>query len=506
MSRSLSWKPIAPLDPTRIPLNGRVAALDALRAEWEAQLARIPEEDRRRRRQRTLRKLSIETGIIERIYEIDWGLTLTLVAEGFTRDVIERAGGKLDDVTLATLNAQRDALEMVVDFVRDQRKLSASFIKELHHAVTRTQRTYTATDALGQVVERELQHGRWKQWPNHVTRQDGSTLEYCPPEHLDSEIDNLTAWYEELKATPVHPLVEAAWLHHRFVQIHPFADGNGRVARALTLLVLQRHHYPPLVVDRFHRDRYLKALDRANEDDLTPLVTLFTILESSAIASELESALEPERGTSSSVAHTLAAQLAARRDQDRTRRRQAMEVRALAIAKMTSHWIRSKRTELLALFAEQGLHDIRISDSEATSANPEYPSGLRGDDALPKHLWYRRQVVQSARRAGHYADFGGFVGLSTLRVQIGGIRLVFLASIHGAGADTGVFAVTSFASLRLGGRGDGNVDDMDFPTSSDSFRVVHTESMEAINERYAELADQLDEGLSVALVELMKYV
>jgi|GEM_PF-6737520 len=30
-----------------------------------------------------------------------------------------------------------------------------------------------------------------------------------------------------------HPLLVAAWLHHQFVQIHPFQDGNGRVTRAL---------------------------------------------------------------------------------------------------------------------------------------------------------------------------------------------------------------------------------------------------------------------------------
>jgi Fic family protein len=348
--------------------------------------------------------------------------------------VLERAGGRLDDLTVATLNAQRDALEMVIDFVRDERRLSPSFIKELHHACTRTQTTYTATDALGQVVERELPHGRWKQWSNHVVRQDGSRLEYCPPEHVDAEVDNLTQWYEELEQAPItaHPIVKAAWLHHRFVQIHPFADGNGRVARALTLLVMQRHHYAPMVVDRFHRAAYQQALDAANDGDLRPRVALFTNLESSALASELESAIEPERGTSTKVAHTLAAQLSARRDKERLQRRKELEVRALAVAAMASHWISAKRAELISLFHEQGIQEVKITSFDASSAKPE---PLASEDEQPHHLWFRRQVIQSARRAGHYADFGGFVGLTTLRIAVGSAKLNFMVSLHGAGVD-----------------------------------------------------------------------
>jgi hypothetical protein len=198
-STRTAWQPIQQLGPQSRHTNGRIAALDALRKEWQAQWSMLNEAERLRRRQRTLRKLAIETGILERLYDIDWGLTLTLVAEGLTRDVVERAGGRVDDTTIATLAAQRDSLEMVIDFVREERRLTPSFIKELHHAITRTQATYTATDALGQVVERELPHGRWKQWPNHVRRRDGSLLEYCPPEHVDAEIDQLTQWYEQLE-------------------------------------------------------------------------------------------------------------------------------------------------------------------------------------------------------------------------------------------------------------------------------------------------------------------
>lgn len=48
-------------------------------------------------------------------------------------------------------------------------------------------------------------------------------------------MERLVRIYEE--ETGVHPLIRSAWLHHSFIQIHPFEDGNGRVARAITLLV-----------------------------------------------------------------------------------------------------------------------------------------------------------------------------------------------------------------------------------------------------------------------------
>ncbi|HSK01027.1 MAG TPA: Fic family protein [Kofleriaceae bacterium] len=497
------WKPITPLDVTAVSANGRIAAVDALREAWRAQLEKLAEDDRKKARQRTLRKLAIETGIIERLYDLDWGLTLTLIAEGIARDVVERASGKVDDHTLATLIAQRDSLELVIDFVKQDRRLTPSFLKELHHALTRTQPHYTAVDALGQAVQRALPRGQWKQWPNHVVRPDGTLLEYCPPEHVDSEIDNLCTWYEGLEIQNLHPLIKAAWLHHRFVQIHPFADGNGRVARGLTLLVMQRHQYAPLVVDRFHRAAYVEALDRANDGDLSPLVQLFANLESAALAGELEQPAAAEPTTSRQVAHTLAAQLAARRARADSLQRTALEVRGKAIVADLQHWFREKCQELWEVFGQQGIEDIEISDFTDRSDQPAFQHGMY------RHLDLRRQVIESARVAGHHADLSGFVALVNLRIRIEveGTNLGFHASVHGAGSDSGVLAVTTFATIRQGTRPDQEAPDTeDIPTTADAFRVVYTEPMEAVNDRLGELHELLDQGLAVALAELLKRI
>ncbi|MGH2896093.1 MAG: Fic family protein [Solirubrobacteraceae bacterium] len=62
-----------------------------------------------------------------------------------------------------------------------------------------------------------------------------------------------------------------AELHARFEQIHPFLDGNGRAGRLVLNLLLIRLGYPPAIIYKGDRSRYLDALRRADQDDLGPL-------------------------------------------------------------------------------------------------------------------------------------------------------------------------------------------------------------------------------------------
>ena len=84
---------------------------------------------------------------------------------------------------------------------------------------------------------------------------DGEIHEYCPPEQVESELDNLVSLYEATQGESGghHQLLVAAWLHHRFTQIHPFQDGNGRVAPALLTWHLVKAGYLPVVVKRDDR-------------------------------------------------------------------------------------------------------------------------------------------------------------------------------------------------------------------------------------------------------------
>ena len=93
-----------------------------------------------------------------------------------------------------------------------------------------------------------------------------------------SEVPALvTDWLRDANRGPgdQHPMFFVADLHARFERVHPFRDGNGRVGRLATNLLLVRHGYPPAVIYKRDRTRYLNALRRADRGDAGPLAEVF---------------------------------------------------------------------------------------------------------------------------------------------------------------------------------------------------------------------------------------
>ena len=76
--------------------------------------------------------------------------------------------------------------------------------------------------------------------------------------------DLMSDFYAWLHSDVVlHPIVVAADAHYRFVTIHPFVDGNGRTARLLMNLLLMQSGYPPALIRKEDRRRYINALEQA---------------------------------------------------------------------------------------------------------------------------------------------------------------------------------------------------------------------------------------------------
>jgi Fic family protein len=87
----------------------------------------------------------------------------------------------------------------------------------------------------------------------------------------------VTDWLRDANRGPAdgqHPMLFVADLHARFERIHPFRDGNGRVGRLATNLLLVRHGFPPAVIYKRDRTRYLNALRRADRGDPGALAEL----------------------------------------------------------------------------------------------------------------------------------------------------------------------------------------------------------------------------------------
>lgn len=218
--------------------------------------------------------------MIENLYEIERGVTQTLIEHGFQADLLHHGStNKPRDYVIRLLKDQKDALDGVFAFVEGDRQLSTAYIKELQATLLRSQDVTDGMDSQGRSIKIPLIKGNWKQRANDPVG-DGITYTYCPPEQVNSEMDRLVHLHHQHRRDGAPSDVQAAWLHHRFTQIHPFQDGNGRVARALATLVLVRDDgLFPLVVRRDDRNVYLDALEAADDGNLKPLIDLITKLQ-----------------------------------------------------------------------------------------------------------------------------------------------------------------------------------------------------------------------------------
>ena len=218
-----------------------LAAIKSIYESWRASKARLQQSSAaslREHTQRLIRRLSVETGILERLYDLDRGTTNALVAHGFAEDLVSHSSTDIEPSRLIDiLRDQEAAIQLVIDCVARNRELTKGLIHELHAILTQHQDTTTAIDQFGNRLEIPLVKGKFKDLPNNPKRPDGSVHEYCPPLHVEAEMDT---WSHGCPTTRRGSILVAAWLHHRFTQIHPYRDGNGRVARALTTLVLLR--------------------------------------------------------------------------------------------------------------------------------------------------------------------------------------------------------------------------------------------------------------------------
>ncbi len=241
--------------------------------------------------ERLKREWAIETGLIERVYTLRQGITEVLIEHGLREEFIPSSATDRDPgLVFDMIQDHAAAVDGLFDFVKRERQLSTSYVKELHAVLLAHQETASARNTFGRRVEMPLVKGDYKKRPNNPVRPDGLVHEYCPPEQVASEMDRLLAMHREHGVRGVPPEVEAAWLHHRFTQIHPFQDGNGRVARALATLVMIRAGWFPLVVTDAGRADYIGALEVADRGDLRPLVELFAGIQRRVFEGAIEAA------------------------------------------------------------------------------------------------------------------------------------------------------------------------------------------------------------------------
>ena len=196
------------------------------------------------------------------------------------------------------LDGHNKALTMMKELAADgERPLTESFIKNLNRVILVKPFWKEAITADGQDTRREIKPGDYKQYPNSVRLQSGEMFEYASPTDTPIEMQELMDWCRVEDAN-LHPVVLAAMFHYKFVRIHPFDDGNGRIARLLLNYVLLKHNLPMVIIRSSDKTNYLNALHLADVGDYEPFINyiaeqLTWSLETSLKAAHGESIDEP---------------------------------------------------------------------------------------------------------------------------------------------------------------------------------------------------------------------
>ncbi|GHO89155.1 Fic family protein [Dictyobacter formicarum] len=117
----------------------------------------------------------------------------------------------------------------------------------------------------------ETQTGTWRTVPVYIR---GSNMTPPPARDVPRRMREWEQWVNGKQGQQYDPVTRAAIAHHGFEAVHPFPDGNGRVGRLLLNLMLMREGYPPALVLKDWRIRYIHALDTGNTGNYGPLVNV----------------------------------------------------------------------------------------------------------------------------------------------------------------------------------------------------------------------------------------
>jgi len=203
-------------------------------------------------------------------------------------------GKVMGDATMRDLEemkAHAVGLKMVIEeAVSGETPLTEAFIRQVHKILLREDYEVHRQLPNGVVSTYTVHAGTYKTRPNSVITRTGERFEYASPEETPALMTDLLTWYnKENEAGKLNPVELASLFHYRYIRIHPFEDGNGRIARLMVNFILARHGYPMVVVPSKDKTRYLTALNKcdivvgqlpsdgahASIDQITPLVEYF---------------------------------------------------------------------------------------------------------------------------------------------------------------------------------------------------------------------------------------
>ena len=279
--------------------------------------------------------------------------------------------------------------------------------------------------------------------------------------------------------------VQAAWLHHRFSQIHPFQDGNGRVARAIASFVLVKDGLFPLVVTRDDKAVYLDALESADAGDLKPLVDLIAKLQITQFrkATSISEAILVQDDVDSALNSLLKAA-------DKIARDKLAELRGVFdLAHQLEHALDDRLTALRPSL----LKGLKRADSTASVFITRAESGT-------EH-YFRAQIFENAKLHLHYfadfAEYRSWIALNLFWYR----RAKIVFAFHGIGKPfNGSLICAPFLDLRDIDEEE-HVQTTTVPLTEEGFVFFYNENKDRLLSRFVPWRERV---LNVAIKELTR--
>ena len=202
---------------------------------------------------------------------LDYGETRLLLMHGLTAK-----GKPLKDHL--DIKGHNEAFLWLEAFAQKKFPLTQADIRELHRVLLKEPYYTDAMTPSGEPTRKLIEIGKYKETPNNVKTSTGEIIYFADPMEVNAKMADLMERYNEYEDLPESdkdPIRFAAEFHYRFIIIHPFDDGNGRMARILMNLILMRAGYPPAIIQTDKRDKYLLALELADRNKDQPDLTAF---------------------------------------------------------------------------------------------------------------------------------------------------------------------------------------------------------------------------------------
>lgn len=231
------------------------------------------------------REWSVHLGDLEGIYKLSNRTTKKLINLGIMSDIILH--DESDVILSYTKNAEREARAFEIKEILDDQIDTLNFI----YSIVKTRKLELSNDLLFQIHSMLLntasfsalangeiiliRRNKFKNVPNIVLRSDRLYHMWALPSIVERELKILYETFEKLLQLNLSAEVLAGWFHSNFIKIHPFQDGNGRVARAICSLIFIYHGMLPLLVPMYEKDRYIEYVKEGIFGDDKNLISYF---------------------------------------------------------------------------------------------------------------------------------------------------------------------------------------------------------------------------------------